>query len=508
MAWNNAQYLANVQAGLIPADLYLYGGAAETVTEDPLGRHVANVAGRIYSDPQQAAMSVWLGVDSAAPFTADTLSSDALGVVPVFASSVAPVWADFGDGPVVLDPWNASTMLAALSTDVASHKAGPDPHGDRAYTQAYVADQLAGIPAADPAYGVSLNSFAGATSDAKFAAALAYARAQTYKPAIVLPLGTITLSGGPYEFFDGMRLSGPLAAGDREFQNTGPQCVVNVTNNALFQMPSNNTANVKNGYIRGIQFRTSAGVDWMVRSPDFATGPVMQDVDIRDVAWVGFSSVMWARHLRCSIERTYINNGTDTQFKLGGSDNFYWTEGFSYMSGNVPATGYYVYFTAMTRTKVGPIYVTPQFGTAFRLEGGSGGLVFNGTLIDCAGRTTTNAAQGAGVFIHSGQGHVFRDCWFFNNAVNPAATGRAGEKGQVFIKSPAAEILFDGCQWNGGAKESLVTPAGTPAIYAQTGAANIKVQNPLAPNGGVKLLQQQSAGIITCNDTGWTVQVA
>jgi hypothetical protein len=203
----------------------------------------------------------------------------------------------------------------------------------------------------------------------------------------------------------------------------------------------------------------------------------------------------------------YCNNGSDTQFKIGGSDNYYWTEGYSFLSGNVPASAYYLYFTHMSRTQVGAVYITPQYGTAVRIDGSYGNLVFSGTLFDSTGRNLDTACQGSAVFINAGEGYVFDRCWFFNNAVRPSSTGRS-DKGQVYIKTGVKEVLFDGCQWGGGQRQPIVTPAGTPAIYCQTGVSNVRVSNPLAPNSGEKKLQQASSGIISCDDPTWTVTTA
>ncbi|GAA2453494.1 hypothetical protein GCM10010191_85220 [Actinomadura vinacea] len=351
-----------------------------------------------------------------------------------------------------------------------------------------------------------LGSFAGATWDAKFKAALSYAGAQTFRPVILLPNANIELSGGPYPFLDGLRLSGPPGGSEREFSGRGPQTIVTVKGKPLFALP---TGGVRSMSMRGIQFRASGAVDWMVRETDFAGGPIMSDANFLDVGWVGFRSVMHARHLRVTIDRAYINNGTDVQLKLGGSDNYYFTAGQSFMSGSLPPTAAaYVHFTSMSRTRVGPLYITPQYATAFRIERGYGGLSFEGTIIDCTGRDKNTACQGSAIDVHSGEGHVFSNLWFFNCTTNPAATGRAGEKGQVRVRAEAKEIAFMGCQWSGGTKQRVLTPAGTPAIYCDAGATGVRVHAPLAPNGGEKRLQQAAAGAIRCDDPGWTIVTA
>ncbi|WP_242882570.1 hypothetical protein [Actinomadura litoris] len=421
---------------------------------------------------------------------------------------VLGMWGDAGGGDRF---WMPATDVAET---LQAHTTADDPHGDRLFARQYTDAAIAALPPSGPGGGsptvpglVALESFTGTTWDAKFAAALAYAAAQTYKPTIALPIGSIDLSGGPYTFFDGLRLSGSVGAGDREFAAKGPQSIVNVTGApALFQMP---TTDVSNMYFRGVQFRTNTNADWMVRGTDFANGQIMKDVSFSDLAWVGFASIMHARHLRVSIQRMYANNGSDVQFRLSGSDNYYWTEGASYLSGDVPATApAYIYFASMSRTRVGPIEITPQYATAIRIEGGLGGLSLDGVLFDGTGRTKTTACQGAALFIHSGEGHTFRNLWFFNNCVSPSSTTRIGEAGQVFIKSGAANILFSGCQWSGGNKQAVVTPPGTPAIYCQAGVTNVRVTDPLAPNGGERKLEQATTGALICNDPNWSIVTA
>jgi hypothetical protein len=174
------------------------------------------------------------------------------------------------------------------------------------------------------------------------------------------------------------------------------------------------------------------------------------------------------------------------------------------------ATKFYVWLTHMSRSQFGPLYITPEKATGIRIDGGYGDLVFSGTLLDSTGRNATTACQGAAILITGGRGLTFRDCWFFNNAVNPASTGRSPvDKGQVFIRGSASEVLFNGCQFGGFDAQTGYTPAGTPAIYAASGVTGVKVVAPMAPASGNKLLQHQGSGIITkyaADD--WTLSVA
>ncbi|MFF5259660.1 hypothetical protein ACFY4C_11995 [Actinomadura viridis] len=364
------------------------------------------------------------------------------------------------------------------------------------------------LAATDPAYGVPLDSFPGATDDEKMRTAMAYAAAQTRPPAIILADKQYSMVRGPYPYFNGFRLVGSLGTTEREFERTGPQCLIDVGGTALFSVPS---GGVQNLWVSGIQFRSnSRTTNFQTPITDFASGPVMQDVTMEKLGWVDFGTVMHARHLRVRLDRTYTNSGSDTQFKLAGSDNYYWLNG-GYLSSTVlDATKYYVWLTHMSRSQFGPLYITPEKATGIRIDGSYGGLVFSGTLLDSTGRDQTRACQGAAILITGGKGMVFDKLWFFNNAVRPASTGRNPvDRGQVFIRGSAGDLLFNGCQFGGFAAQTGYTPPGTPAIYAATGVTNVKVVAPIAPNAGTKLLQQQSAGIISkyaADD--WTLGVA
>lgn len=357
------------------------------------------------------------------------------------------------------------------------------------------------------ALGIFLDSMSGVSDDAKLVEAMAIASAATYALPIILSNRVHTFSGGPYPLFNGLKLVGASLTTEREFLTTGPQCVVNVGSTSLFTVPS---GGVQNCYFSGIQFRASSGtVNWLTPVADLGGGPIMTDVCFERMAWFGFKSVMQARHLRCQIEHTYINGGTGTQLQLAGSDNTYWTKGYAFLSSNtVPASAYFLYLVNMGRTRVGAVYITPRVATGIRIDGGFGDLQFSGTLLDGTGGTATTGCQGAAILITGGEGYIFDKVWFFNNAVNPAGTGRSPQdKGQVFIKA-GANMLFHACSFLGGTKQTLVTPSGTPQIYAASGVTGIRVSNPIAPYGGTKVLQQAVSGAITCDDPTWSVAIA
>ncbi|MFC9973531.1 hypothetical protein ACFVH6_21820 [Spirillospora sp. NPDC127200] len=356
-------------------------------------------------------------------------------------------------------------------------------------------------------YGVPLDSWSG-SDDQRLQAAMAYAKAQTRPPAIVLANRLHTFSGGPYPYYPGLKLVGALGHSEREFSSTGPHTVVNVGGSALFSVPS---GGVRNLFVTGIQFRaTSGSVNFQTPVTDFSSGPIIQDGTWKECAWVGFSTIMHARMLRALVDRTYVNNGTSDQFKIAGSDNYLWPTGGYMSSTQLAASRFYIWMTHMSRTWVGPLYITPEKATAVRIDGSYSGLTFDRTMFDSTNRTATTACQGAAVLITGGRGITFSNCYWFNNAVNPAATGRSPQdRGQVYIRGSASDITFTAPQFVGGDQQTLYTPSGTPAIYAVSTVSAVKVIAPMAPYGGAKLLQQGASGIIqTAAASDWTVAVA
>lgn len=360
-------------------------------------------------------------------------------------------------------------------------------------------------------HGAPLDSFPGSSDDAKLTNAMAYAAAQTRPPAIVLGLRSHSFSG-PRDWYNGFRLLGSVGFGAREFASTGPETTV-ICNGvgdfpSLFKIPS---GGVKNIWISGIQFRAASGsIHFHEPVTDLGSGPILNDGTFENLSWVGFASIMQARHLRVRIDKVYINEGTDTQFKLAGSDNYYFQSGGFCSSTKLAASKFYFWFTHMSRSDFGPLYITPEKATGVRIDGGYGDFKFDSTKFDSTGRDLSTACQGAALLITGGRGLVFDKLWFFNNAVNPAGTGRSPvDKGQVYIRGTAADIIFNMPSFSGFAVTTGFTPSGTPAIYAATGVTNVKVMGPIAPAGGNKLLQHQSSGIITkfaADD--WTLAVA
>jgi hypothetical protein len=77
--------------------------------------------------------------------------------------------------------------------------------------------------------GAALDSFSGADDDAKLTAALAYAAAQTIKPAILLTNREYTFALKSRQVYSGMKIIGPEGHGDQQRSANSIPCSVKFT---------------------------------------------------------------------------------------------------------------------------------------------------------------------------------------------------------------------------------------------------------------------------------------
>ncbi|HEX3812060.1 MAG TPA: hypothetical protein VHX59_04385 [Mycobacteriales bacterium] len=336
-----------------------------------------------------------------------------------------------------------------------------------------------------------VDSFAGDNDDEKFAAALAYAKAQTYKP-------TIVFSNRAYSFtrtfpmdFRGLRISGPLGGLAREFGTTNQ---VSCPTGGLFSVVAGTTVDAA---ISGLSFFGKGR--FIADTPLDASGPILTDTTISDCGFSGFATIFTGTVLRASIQRIYANNLTGSGFVLGGSDCWLFTDGPNYMSGNLPATTPYVDLVNLSQSDVGRLYVTPQGGYALRIRDSFGGLNVRRFMSDGTGRTGALATQNQGLLITGGHGVKIEDFWCFN--VN--ASGSA--QGEIVVTGGEG-LVFDSPVFPRSHGPFTAVNTSSPCIYT---TVPIVVSNPQAPTGHPKLLRQSTAGLITLTGApGWTITTA
>lgn len=368
-------------------------------------------------------------------------------------------------------------LLGAAGTGVAAAVALAGP-------SASAADRASGVPG-----GVALDDFPGATDDAKFAAALAHIAAQTFRPALLLGNRRHELRN-TYDLFNDFSMYG--VGMEREYRK---QTMVKVAGAALFRVPTGQPNNyIRNVTISGVSFEGGTASDFMA-PVDLAGGPILAYSDLRECGFNLFRRVMQNRLLGVSLDDIYVNNGYDTQLYLSGSDNYIGTGGHFFMdSPNLPADRYLLRFGHMSKTDVGPLFITGTRATGIRVDGGRG-LTFNGTKSEARSGAPDIATQGSALLITGGSGIVVRDGWFFNVMANPAGTGNAAlHRGYVTVTGGDG-ILVTGCRFDrGGTSQASNTPAGTPCVYVSGGRVIARAN--LATSGQQLIYRQRVAGLL------------
>jgi len=339
--------------------------------------------------------------------------------------------------------------------------------------------------------GVALDSFAG-SDDAKLASALSYIAQQTYRPTLLLANRLHQLSN-TYDLFEGLSISG--VGLEREFAR---QTVVQARGSALFRVPAGQTNNmVKDVTIQNISFVGSASTSFL-EPVELSSGPILAYSTIRACGFKLFSTVIQGRLLGVTLQDIYINQGYKTQLYLAGSDNFIGVGGHFFMdSQNLSADQYLLRFAHMSRTDVGPLFITGTRATGIRVDNGYG-ITFSNTKSEAKAGDPSIATQGSAVVVTGGHGVVFRDCWFFNVMANPTATGTPSlHKGYITVTGGDG-VLIAGCRFSGGATFAPTnTPANTPCVYASGGS--VLCRSNLAINGQALLYRQATAGLINAD---------
>lgn len=316
---------------------------------------------------------------------------------------------------------------------------------------------------------VSIRDFAGSNDAQRMEAALGYVAAQTQKPAVHLPPGTqLDLAqrsvepGQPYRLFDGLTVAGTPWL-EREF-GTKNEVVVSGAPSVFRLLPGSDSRTVDVSFI-GISWRAGAeGVDFIESVTDLRSGPYLAYSTIRDCGFNLFRRVHWGRHLGVRISgEFYCNNSTETPLYLSGSDNRYFTDGGFLDSPRMQDDAYLLRFGSMSKTYVGPVFITGDGPTPIRVDGGRH-IVFNNVQAEAQGQP--RATAGAGIYITGGL-VTLRDVWVYNVMANPSATGR-DDQGMIHVTG--GDVLIDGAVFGAGGSPS----ASAPCIYASGGRTTVR----------------------------------
>lgn len=317
-----------------------------------------------------------------------------------------------------------------------------------------------------PTGTVSIDSFPGATGADQLRAAMAYASAQTRKPALMVKPGASYHAGDtPFQLYDGFKMIGP-SGGETEL-GYGTKVWVSGTNGVFATKASGPTTGI---LFKGISFDGTVESGFIKENPSDSSAGYLQYSAFENVTFNIFKYILRSPLLGVTwTGPTYVNNVVETAFILSGSDNSLFTDGL-FLDQNYGTTAEQrakqygiLQCIALNKTSFGPLYITGDPGLALLIDRG-GALVFNGARFE--GRNAGKPTSGSVVRVMSGMA-IFRDCWFAYGMSGQYPTGRT-EAGIVHVFG--GQVLIDG-----GMYERATNVAETvPFVHVSAGKAIVK----------------------------------
>jgi len=268
--------------------------------------------------------------------------------------------------------------------------------------------------------GAALDSFAGASDDAKLTAALSYAAAQTQIPAIMMPTTRVpTFSQGGRVPFSGMKIVGGPGG------NRNPELSSGKFVSSFVKLRCGNAASswfvgagaVYNVYIADIGFEGSSNVQFWEQP--MSTAPGLYSCRFENLGFNLFKHIIGRPGSTAAMTQVEFsghwtaNNAWDQQFTIGGSDNQLWMDGYINMgtgqSGSLSGdnTKFYAQFAGLSNTNVGYMYLSGLNGyNCLRITGNSDGLQFFGGVYE--GYKPSGVPSGNGALTLANPGSVIR----------------------------------------------------------------------------------------------------
>jgi hypothetical protein len=432
------------------------------------------------------------------------------GLAAVLKTAVGPGWLDrvalqSGGGPAAHDmpqhavarPKNRRSVIAmggaaivgaAAATVASSMVRGLASKGSppiESPIDRSSSGQTATPSVASPGGVVQMDSFSGANDDAKLAAAMTYAAAQTYIPAIQLPARSMTFSTGGLTPYSGMRIIGPFGADgpkspDLAGKYTNHLVVLNVGTGARSWF--NGTTTYYDIYIGNIAF-TNPGTNGQFWNQP--TGASLYGCQFHGLAFYGFEYIFGNLSVPCAVTQVTFTGHwevvafTNTAFTLVGSDNDFWSSGYLNISTAATAPSNatpIISMPIMEKTKIGYTYITASPGWVGASFGGGGhacswyGPTFEGLGSNPASYPLLNVSGGY-LTIYGGRFHYLKPASGVNGVITQSG-------GQLTLDSPT---------WD----NSSYTDA-FPFVYQTAG--HCCLINPIGVNGGNTISFRQSGG--------------
>lgn len=246
---------------------------------------------------------------------------------------------------------------------------------------------------------VGMDSYAGATDNIKFLAALADVQnnvSANYKYAIQFPARSITLTTS-ITMFNGLKLIGPYYQGPKnlEIANTVAHKVTLLVGGSGIWL--NGSGSVYDVFIGSVAFQAGNSTQQFLAQP---TG-TLYACEFFNLTIYGFKYAFGTPAAKCLITQVVFSGhwtvigSLDTAFTLGGSDCSLWMSGYVNLESSSAggAAKYQCIFDSQSKTNVGFMYITSVNGWRGLLcQNNSAGLNFYGGAYE--GKATNNLCDG------------------------------------------------------------------------------------------------------------------
>lgn len=312
---------------------------------------------------------------------------------------------------------------------------------------------------------VLMSDYAGADDTEKMRNALTAvaATSQGRRPAIMVPPGTTWATGtSPFQLFDGCQIVGGLAP-ETEF-SYGSR--VTCSGSAVFRLKQGSNARTQGVVIRNLGFEGTASTDWFEQVADGGAGPILAYSILDGISVDGFRTAFVGRMLGVQwTGQFYCNNATTTPFRLWGSDNKLWTDGGYLDSPNLADTHYLLVAEHLSKTEIGPVFITGDGPTPFRMNNGHHVRLRN---LEFEAQGVPRPTAGAGIW-HAGGIAAYDNPWLYKLMNNPASPARG-----------AVHVSGGVCLLN----QPVFAEDGTAATYAHVycSAGEVHLTDPISWN--------------------------
>jgi hypothetical protein len=285
---------------------------------------------------------------------------------------------------------------------------------------------------------LAFSSFAGATDDAKLAAAVAAVSGMTYRPPVVLDENRLyTFNNAHPTPPDGWHLTGPLGSFASNIEQSSKNSMaakVKINYSGTWINLSTTKWNLQ---FSNINFEGTANTVWL-NSPT----QTLWCMHLSSLSFNLFKSVIGTPTSKCLLTACQIDgywdvaNGYDTAFTLGGSDNNLFMDGMLLDSGitsGVAALTPLFICDYLQKGNIGPIFATSRNNWAGILIKGSstaGQALVMSPGARWEGKNNSEYCQGATIRIEGGSLSIFGADTMFGRG---NASNARGDQAQIHM---------------------------------------------------------------------------